>query len=73
MPREKCTTFERDPVPGRCRTETRMECRTEPRQECREVVDTECRQVPKQRCDGGTKREQCNQVCEPVYWCKVCQ
>ena len=31
-------------------------------------------QVPRQKCsDGGTKTERCNQKCEPVYWCKVCE
>ncbi len=34
VPREKCTTFERDAKKGSCRVETRMDCRTEPRQQC---------------------------------------
>ncbi len=35
------------------------------------TVSSECRQVAKQKCDD-LKREKCNQKCDPVYWCKIC-
>lgn len=78
--RERCSTHDQKPskrVP-KCRTETKMSCRKETRQNCRDVVSTECRKVAVQRCDGDgandsiNKNERCNQKCEPVYWCKVC-
>ena len=73
VPREKCTTFERDPKPGQCRQETRMKCRQEQNEHCQDVVGQNCKQVKRQKCEPAPKREKCNQKCEPVYWCKVCQ
>ena len=52
----------------------RTECREEPREACRTVVKSECRDMPRLKCDKSPKivKENCQQKCEPVYWCKVC-
>ena len=49
-----------------------MECKNVPQEECRQVIDTKCQQVPRQKCQQA-KKSKCQQICEPVYWCKVCQ
>ena len=72
VPKEKCSTFERDPKPPVCRTANRLECKNTPQEECRQVIDTQCQQVPRQKCQTP-KKSKCQQICEPVYWCKVCQ
>ena len=72
VPKEKCSTFERDPKPQVCRTANRLECKNVPQEECRQVIDTKCQQVPRQKCQTAQKSK-CQQICEPVYWCKVCQ
>ena len=72
VPKEKCSTFERDPKPPVCRTANRLECKNVPQEECRQVIDTKCQQVPRQKCQTP-KKSKCQQICEPVYWCKVCQ
>ncbi len=73
VPREVCSTFEREPREPSCRTKTRVECRTEPTQKCHNVVGRECRMMPRQKCDRQPQTEKCSQKCQPVYWCKVCQ
>ena len=36
------------------------------------VVGRECQQIPKQKCLTKRKKEKCEQICEPVFWCKLC-
>ena len=72
VPKERCSKFERDPKPPVCRTANRLECKNVPQEECRQVIDTKCQQVPRQKCQQA-KKSKCQQICEPVYWCKVCQ
>ena len=74
VPKERCSTFEREPPEKRCRTKTEIECRSEPAEKCKNVVATECNMMPVRKCPTSqAKQEKCSKQCQPVFWCKVCQ
>ena len=58
-----------------CRVESRVKCQNKLRNVCQNAVSRDCNIVPKKKClqKTPTQKQRCNQKCDPVYWCKVCQ
>jgi len=71
-PREECTQISGPVIQGRCRTNTRLDCFETPREKCGKTFTSECKTVPQMKCNDK-KTENCEMVCEPVFWCKMCK